>query len=145
MFFTEGIFLVVVIISNVLQSQRNVRDEGSHQEFCRVKYFRGFGGYFYRIHRCQHFHLTLGQFLWQPSLPREVYTNGSLPKLDYCGKSKQGYYLVSNFLIPGSNLLRFKLDLGKLIPPEQMSFGTRYQFAEVPFEPQQIATWYQRI
>ena len=42
--------------------------------------------------------------------------SGSPPKLDYFGKSKHGYYLVSNFLIPGSNLLRFKLDLGKLVP-----------------------------
>ena len=30
-----------------------------------------------------------------------VYT-GSPPKLDYFEKSKHGYYLVSNFLIPGS-------------------------------------------
>jgi hypothetical protein len=71
--------------------------------------------------------------------------SGRLPKLDYFGKSKHGYYLVSNFLIPGSNLLRFKLGLGKLVPPEQMPFGSRYQFAEVQFEPQQIPTWYQKI
>ena len=46
-----------------------------------------------------------------------LYSTGSLPKLDYFGKSKHGYYLVSNFLIPGSNLLRFKLDLGKFLVP----------------------------
>ena len=35
-------------------------------------------------------------------------------------------------LVPGSNLLRFKLDLGKLVPPEQMSFGTRQGLQDSP-------------
>ena len=40
----------------------------------------------------------------------------TVPKLDYFGKSKQGYYLVSKFLIPGTNLPRSNLNLSKLLP-----------------------------